>query len=75
MSHLDHIIATAKSKGAYTDSWLALKNTYFRGENAVSRVQEWANQNNLNASFDYLEQGFDYVKIQSVTFYPKPSPK
>lgn len=52
MSLLNQIIKEAKSnpKGV-EESWLTLRNTYFRGDDPFQQIEDWANENNLVAYF------------------------
>jgi len=68
MSHLDEIIENVKTKGSHSESWLVLKNAYYRGDDAPERVKEWAKENGLIVFFDYGGGHPLDSPIQSVIF-------
>ena len=52
MSLLDHIVKEAnKNPRGAEESWLALMNTYFRGEKPYEQVRNWALKNGLEVTF------------------------
>jgi len=70
MSSLNHLAIEIRTKGGMTVPWWELRNVHFRGDNPVGDIKEWAQKENLNASFDYLEQSFTHCVVQSVFFRP-----
>jgi len=42
MNYLDEIIENVKTKGKHEESWVMLKNPFFRGDDAQEKVKECA---------------------------------
>lgn len=52
MSHLDDILAKVATRGRSEVSLISLTSAYFRGEDGIERLQDWARDNGLKISFD-----------------------
>lgn len=57
--------------GACRLEWRFIRNVYFRGENAIQEIKDWAERNGYHASFEYDEWSLTSVKVRAVTFRPK----
>lgn len=52
MSHLDEIIAEVARRGRCEVSLISLTAAYFRGDDAIERLEEWARKNGVHISFN-----------------------
>jgi hypothetical protein len=72
MSILNHIIDDVNKGKIVTESWLMLKNAYFRGDTGLQDLKKWATENNIIVTErDIKEQSFDYIVFETVEFRKK----
>lgn len=70
LNHLEYLALDARTKGGLTERWDALINVYFRGDDPIGQIKEWAKTEGLHASFNYLEYSPTHCVVESVTFLP-----
>jgi len=71
MSLLNEIIQKVSSGQRHTEEWLVLRNSYFRSDNPIEDLQEWADANAIDLLIRYKERSLHAVMVESVTFLPK----
>lgn len=52
MSHLDEILDEVARRGRSEVSLISLTCAYFRGEDGIERLQDWARENGVRISFN-----------------------
>lgn len=52
MSHLDDILAKVATRGRCEVSLISLTSAYFRGEDGIEHLEDWARDNELKISYD-----------------------
>lgn len=69
---LDEIIEKTDNGERVIVDWFSLKNVYFRGDNSLKQMEDWAKKHSIKfLKSDVISEGYNSIEFKTVMFLPK----